>query len=514
MSQANSRRRFLKSGAALSSTGFVASLEALQMRQAHAAQTGQAAPVASPYGPLVVAHDNATGLPLLKLPEGFEYTTFGWTGDPMDNGMPTPSNHDGMGVIWAEQRGNDVDVVLVRNHERGGASSQIMAPSRYDTSFTNTAGTRVAGGGTTNLVFRGRSFRGSYASLGGTLTNCAGGQTPWGTWPTCEETLTNLGEAGQPGKKHGYVFEVRKEPNATTGKPIVAKGRFSHEAVAVDPKTRYAYLTEDLRNASGFYRFVPSDTSGTPGSYEKGGTLQMARIKGQPNADLIASSRGEAYDLEWVTIADPDASRVLVSAVTPTLNPVAGLTDIATNAFISGPFAQGWTAGGLRMSRGEGIWYHGGKVYIVDTATGFDAQARRGRGDGAVWELDLATDRLRAIFVSTNILAGDNPDNITVSPRGGILLCEDGDGADDAFGFGMRLMGLTPQGESFIFCKNNVELNATQVGAAGKLVAAGDYRDFEFCGACFDPSGKVLFVNIQSPGITFAIWGPWARGTL
>ena len=78
----------------------------------------------------------------------------------------------------------------------------------------------------------------------------------------------------------------------------------------------------------------------------------------------------------------------------------------------------------------------------------------------------------------------------------------------------MRLMGLTRQGESFIFCKNNVQLDATQVAAAGKLVAAGDYRDFEFCGACFDPSGKVLFVNIQTPGITFAIWGPWARGTL
>jgi len=177
-------------------------------------------------------------------------------------------------------------------------------------------------------------------------------------------------------------------------------------------------------------------------------------------------------------------------------------------------FAQGWTLGGLRMSRGEGIWYHDGKMYIVDTATGFDGQGRRGRGDGAVWELDLATDRLRALFVSTNILAGDNPDNITVSPRGGILVCEDGDGADDSFGFGMRLMGLTRQGESFIFCKNNVQLDATQVAAAGKLVAAGDYRDFEFCGACFDPSGKVLFVNIQTPGITFAIWGPWARGTL
>ena len=98
------------------------------------------------------------------------------------------------------------------------------------------------------------------------------------------------------------------------------------------------------------------------------------------------------------------------------------------------------------MSRGEGIWYHGGKMYIVDTTTGFDAQGRRGRGNGAVWELDLR-DRppARDLRRRPTSLAGDNPDNITVSPRGGILLCEDGDGADDAFGFGMRLMGLTPQ---------------------------------------------------------------------
>jgi secreted PhoX family phosphatase len=33
-------------------------------------------------------------------------------------------------------------------------------------------------------------------------------------------------------------------------------------------------------------------------------------------------------------------------------------------------------------------------------------------------------------------------------------------------------------------------------------------------GVCFDPYGEVLFVNIQRPGITFAIWGPWERGNL
>lgn len=76
------------------------------------------------------------------------------------------------------------------------------------------------------------------------------------------------------------------------------------------------------------------------------------------------------------------------------------------------------------------------------------------------------------------------------------------------------MVGLTAGGESYVFGRNNVQLTADQIAGAGKLVQPGDYRGTEFAGACFDPAGKVLFVNVQSPGITFAIWGPWARGPL
>jgi secreted PhoX family phosphatase len=177
------------------------------------------------------------------------------------------------------------------------------------------------------------------------------------------------------------------------------------------------------------------------------------------------------------------------------------------------------------MSRLEGIWYaarerphlrgrhllghrHGSRLEDFGVV---------GRGDGSVWTFDPASDTLTCVFQSENPVAGNNFDNITVSPRGGVLLCEDGGGVEDAFGMGERLMGLTPAGETYIFAKNNVQLTPTEIRQAGKsaeFIKEGDYRDTEWAGATFDPSGKWLFVNLQSPGITFAITGPWERGLL
>ena len=50
--------------------------------------------------------------------------------------------------------------------------------------------------------------------------------------------------------------------------------------------------------------------------------------------------------------------------------------------------------------------------------------------------------------------------------------------------------------------------------AYNAAIPAGDYRQSEWAGACYSPDGKWLFVNIQTPGVTFAITGPWSRGPL
>jgi uncharacterized protein len=99
-----------------------------------------------------------------------------------------------------------------------------------------------------------------------------------------------------------------------------------------------------------------------------------------------------------------------------------------------------------------------------------------------------------------------------VTPRGGLLLCEDA--APNNFIQGERLIGLTLEGGTFTFALNNVNLTAAQIAGAGKNIPAGDYRQAEWAGACYSPDGKWLFANIYSPGFTFAIKGPWGKGPL
>ncbi|MBB3778748.1 hypothetical protein FHY16_001491 [Xanthomonas campestris] len=506
------RRQVLKGSAAVMAAGALGSLSALQSRQAQAANSAspplQLAPVPSRYGPLAPVADQSTGLPLLQLPRGFSYRSFGWSGDRMDDGQPCPDRHDGMAVVGLRRPdwrpGSDplrgLEYVLIRNHERG-AATPFRAPAMYDTGLVS--GTQLAGGGTTTLSYGRRGWGSLEPSLGGTLVNCAGGPTPWGTWLSCEEIKTNA--VSSTGRKHGYVFEVDPDSQRTTGRPLVGLGRFSHEAVAIDPRTGIVYLTEDDRNKAGLYRFIPNDRRGRNGSLENGGRLQAARVRGRRNADLTVASIGQQFQLEWVDIAEPDLDGIAAPA---------GFPDIGANDTLSGPFAQAWADGALRMSRGEGIWYSYGKLFIVDTSTGVDAQGRRGYGNGAVWVLDLFTQRLSALFVSGNQLAAHNPDNVTVSARGGVVLCEDGGESPDDYGPGARLLGLTRGGESFYLAKNNVQLTSQQIANAGKTIAEGDYRDTEFCGACWDPLARTLFVNIQTPGITLAITGPWERGPL
>jgi uncharacterized protein len=462
-----SRRGFL-GGTAAAGLGFVfagaGSLDAFA-RPASAA-TG----TATGYGALVPDPQG-----ILALPEGFSYKLIARSGQtPTADGVH-PSDPDGMGVFASADGGS----VLVTNHENSGSEPfkvPVVEGITYDPG--------AIGGTSTIVVDKAGNRVQQYTSLAGTDNNCAGGITPWGTWLTCEETERRAGQ-GTNTKDHGYVFEVDPTSReANIGKspvPLKFMGRYSHEAVAVDPKKSVVYLTEDASGPNGLYfRWVPPKgfipgkdalrkLALSPGG-DTAGRLQAMNCSRDDESHVNDLSEATAvntrYKVNWVDVPDRSAKTVSVRKQ-------------FTNDQVT------------RARKLEGQWWGDGGVFFVSSfARVVDGSVNE--HDGQVWFYDPDTESitLKTIFgVNPNVDADngnfDGPDNITVSTHGGLILAEDGDGVS-------HLVGVTERGNPYPLARN-------------------EYNDSEFCGPAFSADGQTLFVNIQSPGFTLAITGPWDR---
>lgn len=428
----------------------------------------------------------------LWLPDGFSYRSFHDTEYDvvLDDGTRLPGRHDGMAAF----PGRDGNVVLVRNHEVNGAGPAFGDPATvYDP---------MGRGGTTTVEVTpfGEVVR-SYTSLSGTMVNCSGGPMPWGSWVTCEETI-NGPDVGPDftgasnvslTERHGFIFDV-PAGGRSDGTPITRAGRFAHESVAYDPEEGVLYMTEDdFGFASGFYRYLPPDNPVDAGRLSDGGRLQMLAVKGSPNANLAADQPARAtYQVAWVDIDDPAPSFPYTPGVTaPTSNDDA----------ICYVARQGWEQGAAYFSRLEGSVYDGGVVYFTATQGGGEPEDGTGpiadgygNGRGQIWAYHCRSQVLQLVYQSPGADVLDFPDNVTTSPRGTLVVCEDG--SDNNF-----LRGLSRGGQLFDIALNRL---VSRSGAAR--------YDDEFAGSTFSPDGHTLFVNIQaSRGMTFAIWGPWDR---
>lgn len=505
-----SRRSLLKGGAAAVAAAFGGPIAALASRAAAASEAcvpaGASVQVASPYGAIAPVNDLTTGLPLIQLPAGFSYKSYGWRGDVMSDGLVTPGAHDGMGVVRAKRVGRSLEIVLVRNHEQATSTSaagvigaSLSSVAKYDTGRT---GSNYQIGGNTNLVWRDGNWVESFASLGGLYRPCAGGATNWDSWLSNEELRSN--SVSDTGKRHGYIFEVPADPTAqpVNADPIVAMGRMAHEASALDPDTGIWYLTEDQGNANTLYRFLPTNPDGGFNSLHAGGRLQGLKVKGVANADLRFPTLCQEYAVEWVDIANPDLDG-------------ANLSTVNGSVAASGPYIQAYANGAAIFGANEGCWVANGTVYFTDKQVSTSP-----RRYGRIWALDIDTGILKAILVLDDITVGNSPDNLCVSPRGGVLFNEDGGSSGlNAAGqtvsvTAQRLMALRTDGKSYVFAAHNYNFSAAQVAAVGKPGApTGNQRNTEWAGTCFSPDGRVLFANLYT-GVTLAISGPWAKGTL
>jgi secreted PhoX family phosphatase len=432
------------------------------------------------YGPLVRDSDG-----LLDLPAGFRYTLLSTAAldrdlpgegrfvGQLDDGSPTPPEFDGMAAF----AGPDSFTILVD-------------PVRHRT--YDSLGT---GGTTTLWVTPGLRVAKQFASLSGTLVNCCGGRTPWGTWISAEECAylpgahdpLNADRDPRVSRPHGYLFEV--DARATTlvePVPLKAMGRFRHEALAVDPGTGIAYLTED-RPDGIFYRFIPSAVSQAgrrpselrAGDYARGGTLEALRIVGRPST--LTQNWGERtvkprerLRVEWVRIPKPDPDG------DETWDPADARPDSLHRkrlAASGSTRAQGWALGCAQFARSEGITWYRGAAYFCCTSGGPAV-------DGQVWKLDPARGELTLLLESADRNVLEGPDNLCPAPNGDLVICEDG-------GTENYLTGVTRDGRTYHLARNAHPMHR------------------EFAGACFSPDERTLFVNVQQPSMTFAIRGPW-----
>ena len=408
---------------------------------------------------------------LLDLAEGYSYTIVSRVGTPMSDGLYVPAAHDGMAAFAR----NDGRIALICNHETqagwpgagGFADGYAAVPDTLRAKLYDRGGDETpALGGTTTTIWNpvsGETER-QFLSLGGTELNCAGGPTPWGSWLSCEEIYSSPGPDTVNGntirrdRAHGYVFEVPAGANTMVDPvPLRDMGRFEHEAAAVDPATGYVYLTED-KHYSLLYRFIPNRA----GELSAGGRLQALAIGNRGSVDTHNWDGKRTVELrqpvecQWIDIDDPDTAK----------------DDLRK---------RGAAAGAATFARGEGACWAQDRLAVTCTIGGPDRL-------GQVFTYEPASNNgglLEMIAEAAPDSLLHNADNLTMSPWGDLIVCEDTSG-------NCGLVGIRPDGSQYAIANNA-------------------YSSSELAGVCFSPDGETLFVNIQYPGTTLAITGPWPR---
>ena len=189
----------------------------------------------------------------------------------------------------------------------------------------------------------------------------------------------------------------------------------------------------------------------------------MLAVKDRPNFITTSQQQpGVALPVIWVDISDPDPAE-------------AGRDDMAV-------YKQGIAGGAATFRRLEGCLSGNGRIYFTSTSGG-------DKGLGQVWEYaPSGKDHgfLTLLFEPTDPSVLNMPDNLCLTAGGNLTICEDN-------GVTNFIRVLNRKGSSSIW----------------RRIFSQGFETREFAGVTFSPDFKTLFLNIQVPGVTLAIWGPW-----
>lgn len=347
----------------------------------------------------------------------------------------------------------------------------------------------------TKIPFAGnQSIKGSRTAIG-TLANCAGGKTPWGTVLTCEENYDGFfGETDFKTKKHipaewlqwdkffpyppehyGWVVEV----NPQTGAAIkhTSMGRFAHECATVrlaSSNIPVVYSGDDTDNEH-LYKFISREAGSLTA-----GTLHVAHLESGT----------------WIPLTLEDSR--LKSVFKDEL-------DILIHARVAAKLV-----GATPLDRPEDI--------EVDPITGAVLVAltnnkTEGRPFGKILKLkEVNNDPLSLKFEHEVFLSGGSdaglacPDNLAFDRAGNLWITTD-------------ISGSSMNQGAFTEFKNNglfvVPRSGPQAGIAMQVASAP--KDAEFTGPLFSPDYKTLFLSVQHPGeLTRDLAHPtsrWPSGT-
>ncbi|HXH73824.1 MAG TPA: alkaline phosphatase PhoX [Bacteriovoracaceae bacterium] len=319
-------------------------------------------------------------------------------------------------------------------------------------------------------------IKGSKVGIG-TMGNCAGGYTPWGTILTCEENYDIFwGDKLRDGtvvkswlgwdkyyprapEHYGWVVEV--EPKTGKSKKLISLGRCAHECAAVNKAKngKIVAYTGDDSNDEHLYKFI-SDSGDSlekgklyVANLEKGEWISLS-IEDQPNL------KEKFKDQTEIQIYAREAAKIV------------GATPLARPEDIKFDPLTGNVLVALTNNRPKGN-FHGSILKIIENDNDYGSLKFK-------HEVFLAGGKKHG-FAS--------PDNMAFDPKGNLWFTSDISGREinkgEYKGFGNNSL--------FVFIRSGAN--------AGKVIrVASAPVDAEFTGPCFSPDYKTLFLSVQHPG--------------